>query len=231
MTNKTTARLVGALFLLATATYITGSGMLDSILTAPDYLSQVYPNRTQVTISVLLEYVDAIAVFGIGMLLYPILKRHNETVAAGYAGTRIFEAVMLVVAGLSSLSLIALSQGYVQAGAQDVAYFQMAGSVLMAESNLAFQIAMLGLGLGSLPFCVLLYRSKLVPRWLAILGIVGYVTLFTSALLAVFGAGADIANYLYVPGAIFELVLPVLLIVKGFSSGAVEQDGLRTSNA
>jgi hypothetical protein len=87
-TNKRIARIVGGLILTATATYMLGSGLLESILNAPDYLLQVYPNSTQVVIGVLLEFVDAAAVVGIGIMLFPILRKHNEAIALGYAGTR-----------------------------------------------------------------------------------------------------------------------------------------------
>lgn len=94
--NKATARAVGMLFLLATATYIIGNGLLESILTMPNYLSQVYPHSVQVVAGALLQFVDTVAVVGIGVLMFPILKRFNESVAVGYVATRIVELVFLV---------------------------------------------------------------------------------------------------------------------------------------
>jgi hypothetical protein len=80
-TSRKTARIVGGLILAATATYMLGSGLLESILNAPDYLLNVYPNSTQVVIGVLLEFVDAAAVAAIGIMLFPILRKHNEAIA------------------------------------------------------------------------------------------------------------------------------------------------------
>ena len=136
--GKTTTRIVGALILIATVTYMLGSGFLASLHNAPDYLLQVSQNSTQVVIGTLLEAVDAAAGAAIGILLFPILRKHNEAIALGYAGTRIIECVLLLVAGISSLSLIPLSQHYVQAGAPDAASVQAVGTFVVAQRGLAF---------------------------------------------------------------------------------------------
>jgi uncharacterized protein DUF4386 len=218
-TSRKTARIVGGLILAATATYMLGSGLLESILNAPDYLLNVYPNSTQVVIGVLLEFVDAAAVAAIGIMLFPILRKHNEAIAFGYAGTRIIECLLLIVAGIGSLSLITLSQEYVQAGAPDASYLQALGTLVVAQSGMSFQIAMIALGMGSVPFCYLLYRSRLIPRSLSVLGLIGYAALLIGSLLELFGH--ELAMIHYLPGGLFELILPIWLIVKGFSSSAI----------
>jgi hypothetical protein len=225
--NKKTAKMVGALMLIATITYMLGSGLLDSILNASDYLLSISSNSAQVVIGVLLQFMDAAAVVGIGVLMFPILKKHNEATALGYAGTRIIECLLLVVAGISSLLLITLGQEYARAAAADASYFQVLGTLLVAQSKLAFQFAMIALGLGSLPFCYLLYKSKLIPRWLSGLGFIGYAALLTSGLLEVFGYSAMI---LFLPGALFELIFPIWIIAKGFNSSAFVSQPAKTSN-
>jgi len=229
-THKTAARGVGALFLIATVAYMLGSGLLQSVLDGPDALLHAYPQRAQVVLGVLLEYLDAAAVAAIGMLLFPILRRHSESIALGYAATRIIECVLLIVAGIGSLSLITLSQGYGQAGAASV---QAVAAVVTAQSGLAFQVAMIVLGLGSLPFCYLLYRARLIPRALAALGFVGYAALFAGGLAEL--AGLNLQMLHYAPGGLFELILPIWLIVKGFSPSASVADsahgGLSPSRA
>jgi hypothetical protein len=217
--NKTTARIVGSLILLATVTYLLGDALLQSILNAPDYLRQVYPNSTQVVMGVLLEFIDAAAIAAVGILLFPILRKYNEAIALGYAGTRIIECLLLLVAGISALALIPLSQEYVQAGAPDASYFQELGTLLVAQSGLAFQIAMIALGLGSIPFCYLLYRSRLIPRAIAALGLIGYAALLIGGLLELFGLNLSMIHY--APGGLFELIFPIWLIVKGFNSPTI----------
>ncbi len=91
----------------------------------------------------------------------------------------------------------------------------------MAQSDLAFQISMIALGLGSMPFCYLLYKSKLIPRALSALGLVGYAALLLGMITGMFGLidvtqGAGLLTV--VPGGLFELIFPIWLFVKGFNS-------------
>ncbi|KRE48916.1 DUF4386 domain-containing protein [Paenibacillus sp. Soil724D2] len=216
ISNKKTARIVGVLFLAATAAYILGNGLIESILKDPDYLIHVYPNKTKVVIGMLLELMNSAAAVGIAITLFPILKKHNETIALGYVAFRGIEAIILIVGAISPLLLISLSQEYIEAGAPDTSYFQTIGMLAIKGKFLTFQLAMIVLGLYSLLFCYLLYQSKLIPRLISVFGIIGYVALLTSALLEVFGYSAGMI--LFLPGALFEIIFPIWLIVKGFNS-------------
>jgi hypothetical protein len=217
--NKRSARIVGLLFLAATAAYMFGNGLIESILTSPNYLLHVYPNKTQVTSGMLLELLNCAAVVGIAVMLYPILKKHNENIAIGYVAFRIIEAVILIAGSICSLLLITLSQEYIEAGAPDASYFQAIGALAIKGKYLTFQLAMIVLGLYSLLFCYLLYQSRLVPRLISVFGLIGYASLLTSALLEIFGYNPSML--LFVPGALFEILLPIWLIVKGFNSPAI----------
>ena len=116
--SRKTAIIVGALFLTAMVASLLGGGLVESIISAPDYLIAVSENETQVIIGVLLELINAIAVVGIGVLMFPILKQHNESIALGYLGFRIIESVFCSVIVISPLSLTTLSQEYLKAGAE-----------------------------------------------------------------------------------------------------------------
>lgn len=136
---------------------------------------------------------NSVAVIAIGALMLPILRPHTPAIAIGYLGTRIFEGVFLAA---GAVALLLASPG---------------------ANFLAYNIAMAGLGLGSLFFCVALYRARLVPRFLAIWGFIGYATFAAGSILelaGVVGAGLVFA----VPGGLFELFFGVWLIVRGFSS-------------
>ncbi len=218
--NKKTARIVGILFLAATAAYILGNGIIESILKDPDYLVHVYPNKTQVIIGMLLELINSAAVVGIAIILFPILKKYNETIALGYVAFRVIEAIILIVGAISPLLLITLSQEYIEAGAPDADYFQMIGTLAIKGKYLAFQVAMIVLSLVSLLFCYLLYQSKLIPRLISVFGLIGYASLLTSALLEIFGYSPGM--FLFLPGALFEIILPIWLIVKGFNSLSIK---------
>ncbi len=215
--ERTTATAVGLLILTATVSYLVGSVLIESAVKDTNYLMGL--DSTKVRVGALLEFVDAVAVVGIGVLLFPILRKHHEGFALGYAGTRIIESVLLLVSVISPLMLIALSQDYVQADAVRASNLQSLGSFAMSLYDLAFQMAMIALGTGSLLLCYILYKVRLIPRWLSAVGAVGYVALFASGWLEIFGY--DTGNVLFVPGAIFELIFPIWLIAKGFNGPAV----------
>lgn len=212
--NKKSAKIVGVLFLAATAAYILGNGLLESILNDPDYLIHVYPNKTKVILGMLFELINSAAAVGIAITLFPILKKHNETIALGYVAFRVIEAIILFVGAISPVLLISLSKEYIEAGAPDASYFQTIGTLAIKGKFLTFQLAMTVLGLYSLLFCYLLYQSKLIPRLISVFGLIGYASLLTSALLEIFGYSPGM--FLFLPGALFEILLPIWLIVKGF---------------
>jgi hypothetical protein len=193
-TNRKIAIAVGVLFFTATISYGVGNALIASALEAQDDLSS--PNIAQIRIGVLLEFINSAAVVGIGVLLFPILRRYSEGMALGYAGSRIIESVLLLMGALSALLLLTL-RWY----------------------DLAFQMAMIALGAGSLLLCYILYKNRLVPRVISVLGFVGYIALFAYGWSEIFGQ--NIGLVLFIPGAIFEIVFPLWLIVKGFNEPAV----------
>lgn len=107
---KKTAVIVGALFLTAMVTYLVGASLIDSFISSPEYLNGVAANETTMIISVLLELVNVVAVIGIAVFMFPILRKQNEALDLSYVAFRILEAAILVVAVVSPLLLIALSK-------------------------------------------------------------------------------------------------------------------------
>lgn len=233
--SKTIARIVGALFLIATTMYIVGSGIVEPITSAPDFLRQVFENQSLVVTGALMKFVTAAANVTIGILLFTILKAHSETIALSYVVTRVFDGVGVLLAGTGTLALVALSQQAAGAGTADAASLHTLGTLVVTQGQLIFDVTMIALGVGGMPFCWLLYRSQLIPRVLAALGFVGYASLLAGGVVQLFGL--DLAMMHYVPGGIFEAVLPLWLIAKGFNPRAVAgpdggvRRGTRTSPA
>ncbi len=217
--NSKTARIVGVLFLIAMGTSLLGINLLESILNAPDYLINVSANSTHVILGALLEFICAIAIVGIAVMMFPILKKHNEALALGYVGFRIIESVATFISDISPLSRITLSQDYVQAGAPDASYFQTLGTLSMAESFWANEMLAIAFGLGALIFYYLLYKSKLIPRFISVWGLIGVTLQLTGSLLDMFGHSAGMIIYL--PIISNEIFLAIWLIVKGFNSSAI----------
>jgi len=90
---RTEAIIAGTLFLAAMISSLLGGGILESIIKAPDYLTVISVNTITVFIGTSLEFINGIAVIGIAVTLFPILKQYNESIALGYVGFRIIESI------------------------------------------------------------------------------------------------------------------------------------------
>jgi hypothetical protein len=219
-TYKKTAIIVGVLFITATVASSLGFVILDPILNVPDILVNVSANTTQVTIGVLLLLIDSAAVVGIAVMMFPILKKHNEGFALGYVGFRVIEAAIIIVASIILLSLLTLSQEYVQAAAPDASDFQTFGTLLLAVWDWALLLGiMIVFSLTALILNYLLYQSELVPRWLSGWGLIGATLLLAAGLLEIFGI--NLTDLINLPIALQEMVFAIWLIVKGFNSSAI----------
>ena len=224
--NKKTARIVGVLFIIATLapiltalfTGFLGGGALGEA--APDYLVSVSANEPQVLIALLIELVWVLAVVGIPVVLFPILKKYDEALALGFYSLRFIEAISTVVSSIGLLVLLALSQEFAKAGAPDASYYQTLGTLLLAAREGAFMIGSgLVWSLSALVLNYILYQSKLIPRWLSGWGLVGAMLSFTTYLLQIFSI--NLTEFLFLPIALQEMVFAVWLIVKGFNSSAI----------
>jgi hypothetical protein len=223
--NRRTARTVGALFIIAIVTSLAGGIWLDSILNAPDYLNTVSISETQVILGVLLELINIIAVVGIAVMLFPILNKFNENIALGYFGFRLLEAATLVVAVISPLSFITLSQEYIGTQAADVSYFQTLGTLLItARSLLTGLLTAVFFSLAALLLYYLFYQSKLVPRWLSVWGLIAVVLVLTWNLLETFGISISAGIIFGLPIILNEIFLGIWLLVKGFNPSAIASE-------
>ena len=229
-TNKRTARIVGVLFIAATVVSILGTLVfLGPVLDDPDYLIKVSANENQVLIGVLLEIIAAGAVAGTGITLFPIFKKHNEALALGYAAGRTVEGVFIIVTAIGALVLLTLSREFV-AGAPDASHYQTLGTVLRAERDWNFLVGPnLVFSLNALMLSYMLYRTRLVPRWLSVWGLIGAPLMLAVTLLIMFGLPrfSPISFALVLPIAVFEMVLAVRLIVKGFNSSAIASESAK----
>lgn len=214
MSTRTSGRIVGALILLAFVLYGGGMALVDSGSGAPAVLADVADNQMQISAGALLMLLNSAVVAGIGVVAFPVLKLHDEISAYAYLVTRVFEAVMLAVGVVLLLLLVPLGSEYADAGAGDAPVISSLARVAQEGNQYAYQFAMIGLGLGSVLFCRVLLRARLVPRSIAVWGLVGYPIMAAGMMLDVLGY--DVGLALLVPGGLFEVALGVLLVVKGF---------------
>jgi hypothetical protein len=229
--SRKTAIIVGALFIIATVASMLGNFILDPILDDPDYLINVSENENQVIIGALIAFIDGIAIVGIAVLMFPILKKHNEGIALGYVGARITELPIIIAYIIIPLLLIDLSQEYVKAGAPAASYFLTSGTLFFAIRHWTLQMIYIFNFLAGVMFCYLLYKSKLVPRFISALGLIGYAVILPGTLLHMFShIDTDALFIVFLLGTIFEILLPIWLFVKGFNPSAIDSGSAKTDN-
>lgn len=227
--HRWTARGVGLLFLAAFLTYGIGSGFVESIVGSEDALREVAENEQLIRGAALLMLLNSAIVVGIGILLVPILREHNPVVAYGYLSARIIEAALLGGGVLGVLALVPISQGYVDAGAPASSHHRTLFDVAVYSNDAAFWTGMIALGFGSLLLTYSLYRTQLVPRWLAAWGFTGYAIFTLGGLLEILGVG--VGAYLLIPGGLWEVAFGLWLVVWGFDGSASVFDPVDTPRA
>ena len=225
--NKRTATIVGVLFIIATAAPMLTTvfvGFLGGGITGeppiPDYLLNISANENKVLFGMFIELIWALSVIGIPVMLFPILKKHNEDLALGFFGLRFVEAICAVIGSIVLLLLLTLSQEFMAAGAPGASHYQTIGNMLLAAREWVFMIGSgLFWSLSPLILNYVLYRTKLIPRWLSVWGLVGALLSLVVYLLQFFGINQF--DLLFFPIALQEMVFAVWLIAKGFNPSAI----------
>jgi Domain of unknown function (DUF4386) len=217
---RRTAILVGLLFLTATVAFATAEALINGVLDRADYLSGASADANALTTGALLAFVNGVAVVGIAVLLYPLLKGYSEPLALGYVGLRVAELVASLLLLAVPLLVIALGDR-LRDGTVDVSASQPLGSLLQAQHDVAIVMVYLITSVAGGILAFLLYQTRLIPRWLAVLGLIAYPVLFVGAVLDMFDVvdvtqGAGLLAV--IPGGLFELILPIWLLAKGFTT-------------
>jgi len=226
---RKTAIIVGVLFIIALVLDIIGRGIYEPILNAPDFLVNAYPNKIQLIIGIILEFICAPAIILIPIMLFPIFKKYNESIALGYIGFRLLEGIFFIFMVINSLSLISLSQEYLNSGAGNTSYFQILGNSIQVENYWTTLIYIILFTLGALMVYYLLYKSKLIPRFISVWGLIAAALLLIGALLGMLGLIplSKVMNFFGPPIALNEITLSVWLIAKGFNSSAIASYSLK----
>ena len=208
---RKTALVAGVLYLLTFVSIPTLA--LYGAVRDPNYITGPGPD-TPVVLGGIMEMIVALACIGTAVALYPVVKRQNEGVALGFVGMRVLEAGTIVVCVVSLLSVVSLRK----AGAG-------ADALITGQALVAFHDWVFLLGQGTIPAVnalllgSLLYRSRLVPRVLPVLGFIGAPLLVASAMATLFdvwGQVSAMSALFALPIAVWEFSLGVYLVVKGF---------------
>lgn len=220
--RKTYARLIGALFLIGFLTYGTGFGLINSVITAPDFPANIAAAQNILLIGAFLMLLNTMVDIGKGVLFFPILEHHGRRTALVYLAAIVVQVVFLDIGALFLLMLVPLAQIASDAGASSAAWVPGIASLLTESNTFAYNIGQATLSFGGVFLCLLLFRTRLIPQLLAGLGVLGYVMHAGGAVSEIFGL--QISLYLLIPGAIFEIVIAFWLILKGFNTPVVAED-------
>ena len=222
------ARVAGVLFLTTFVTAIPAVFLYDPVLDDVGYITGA-GSDTRVFLGALLELILIIANIGTAVVLFPILKRQNEGVALGYVTARVVECAFIAVGILSVLSVVTLRREPAGADADSLV---AVGQSLVAMHDWTFLLGpgfVVGVGNGLL-LGYLMYRSGLVPRPMAVLGLVGGPRVCASGIAVLFdvfeprSAGQFIAT---IPEIAWELSLGIYLAVKGFRPSPITSAAAR----
>jgi hypothetical protein len=217
---KTNARITGVLFILGTVPIIVAMTLWGRSASSPDYLSSMAASRVPILLYALAIMFMGLACAGIGISLYPVLKRHGEGPALAVMGFRLMEGTLQIVSACGIVALLGLSQEFVKAGSPPGSFFQSVGAMIKAVND------WVGNGAYLFPWCIgafiyysIFYRTRLLPRWLSIWGLIGLVLMLAASFGSMFGLIGSMSSaqmLLNMPIAVQEMVLAVWLIVKGY---------------
>jgi Domain of unknown function (DUF4386) len=223
MTSLRKTALVAGIFYLITFISIPTLALYGPVKNHRDWILNS-GTSTGVLVGCLLEVIVALAGIGTAVTLYPVVKRQNEGAALGFVTARVLEASMIFVGVVSLLSLVTLRQGgaagtnaaaLVSTGASHVAVYNW--TMLLGQTLMPCINALL---LGSL-----MYRSRLVPRIIPIVGLIGAPLLIAAVIATLFGGGIGHVSAFQaiatLPVAAWEFSLGVWLVVKGFKPSPI----------
>jgi hypothetical protein len=212
-TYRTTAKVVGALYILGFVVGIAGSA-----LGTPGPLDTVSARSMMIAIGALLWVIAAAGDAIHGVLMFPILKQNNERIALGYFGARIVEAAVIAVSALFILFQIPLGAEFLKTSASQTSYLHSLSTIFVQSQAYTYQIGMVALGMAGLTLCYGFYRAKLVPQFFIIWGFIGYASFLGGSMLEILGFNLQLLHTLH--GGLGEMSIGVWLIVKGFNSTA-----------
>jgi hypothetical protein len=225
-TRRKTAIIVGVLYIIGTV-----AGILSKVLIG---FTKVTTNENQVIMAALSGLIMALALAMVPVMMFPILKKYNESLALGYVVYRgALETVTTIAMVVGWLFLTIVNREYIT-GTLDASNFQTLSTLLLKGHDSINVISQIVFPLGALMFYYLLYKSKLIPRWISGWGLIAAILWITNAFLGLFGLiiqWSTVQVILSLPIFLQEMVLAVWLIVKGFNQSAIASLSAKTTTS
>jgi hypothetical protein len=211
----------GVLFFITHVTSVVAIVLYQPVLSHPGYVLGNGAANSRILVGGILEVILAAAVVGTAVALYPVVSRHNRALALGYVGLRTLEAGIIVTGIVSLLAVVSL-QHDVAGTAGNAAALTAVAKALVAVHNWTFIVGPgLVCGLNTAVMAYALYRSKLVARFIPVLGLIGGPLVFAANVAGMFGVPRHDLGVCVVPVFAWEVSLAAFLILKGFWLTAV----------
>lgn len=225
--DRRSAVLTGTFLILGTV--CGGAGLvvaLGPLRSAPDYLRAYGTMETRVLIASLLYLMMGVSLVAVAAVVYPVLRKFSPSAAIAYVGARVLEMAVYMLTVVSMHALVALGTEYNQAGAADAARLQTLGAITLGVSkwtgHVVLDVAVFPVG--AMVLYWVLFRTRLVPRWLSGWGLISAVLYWASGVLVMFHVITPLETphiMLQAPLGLQEMVLAIWLIARGFSASAL----------
>lgn len=232
---RKTAAIAGACYLITFASSIPALALHGPVLDDPDFILGV-GSVDRVLWGSALDLVNGVAAVATAVALFPVVKRQNEGIALGFVTSRLLEAAVVFAGVAAMLAAVTLRQDLDGATGTDAAALETTGRSLIAYHDWTFLLGP-GLipGINALLLGYLMYRSRLVPRVIPVIGLIGAPLLLASAMATLFGAYDQVssaATIAALPVALWEFSLGCWMLFKGFLPSPIiatmiETDGAR----
>jgi len=214
---KRKTRVAGFLFIFA---MIAGILSVTPSIDTKEYLIEAANNSNQVIVASVFQFIMSLFYIGIAILIYPIIKKFGNSLAIGFLSLRIIAAVLVIFGTILLLSILSLSQEFAGFLSKNNTDLEILGNILKHTRDYVNHVFMVVILCASnILLYILLIKSKLIPKWISIVGLIGAILSIIASVLVLFRV-IDIITTSYiilnVPTAILELILGIWLIVKGF---------------
>lgn len=205
-----------------TTAVLSYSVILEPILYKTNFLNELAMNSNMIIMAMLLDLICGASVFGIAILLFPILKHFSERVALWYVGQRLTELMGFIVSGILLLTVLKIGQDLTNGSVTESSNLEEIAIYFRNARGNIQNISLLIYCLGAWSFYGLLYYSKLIPRFISLWGLLGVTLLFIEILSNVLGTSVG-GIMIMMPLGLNEIFLGIWLIFKGFNQDRIRQ--------
>lgn len=219
--NSFTIALGIALFLQAVTSLASGTIFLGPFTNKSDIIQillDTASNQGTAQFSVFLDIITALVIVWLGVLFFSLLKKVNQVWATTALALYIVEAGMLIMSKFFAYGLIQVSGAYLESSNSSL---ETIGQVFLQLNDFSYNMHIVPFSVGAVLFYFLLFKSKAIPQWLSLWGLITVIPVLAGTLLSTYGV--EVPNIVMVPYAPFEFITGLFILIKGLSDGALDK--------